>query len=97
MVFQNVRRRRRKAIMKGMRFSVLSILCFLVIMPGVSRGDESDIFTADVPPDARLWHEELFVPLPRSVLVGGRSTPSGRPPLSIGEADAQELEHLLLD
>jgi hypothetical protein len=72
MVFHNVRHRRRKAIMKGMRFSVLSILCFLVIMPGICRGDESDIFTADVPPDALItmdlsgsmnatpWGDEIY-------------------------------------
>ncbi|MBN1837255.1 MAG: hypothetical protein JW820_15475, partial [Spirochaetales bacterium] len=40
--------------------------------------------------------EELFVPLARSLLLSGRSEPSGRPPVQAGEPTASELERLLV-
>jgi len=39
---------------KGIKFMLASILCLLILIPGISRADESDLFTMVVDPDALL-------------------------------------------
>jgi hypothetical protein len=54
---------------------------------GLSAGQEAGL---------RLGGAELFIPLPRAVLLSGLGTPSGREPLQAGELDRALLQNLLV-